>query len=176
MTTATALNLPQPEQYAPQNPAAIESVHIRGFRSLADVQLVDLPKATVLIGANGSGKSNIIRFFEMGQLDAPLPSPRRVRGTNGGGDDQLFGGSRITSRIEAEISLRADRGRNDYRFTSPMPTPTASSLPRKLSGSATLRGTPKRRGNISTAATGRRKLLKRRNRLNTPALTRRRHG
>ena len=117
MTTATALNLPQPEQYAPQNPATIESVHIRGFRSLADVQLVDLPKATVLIGANGSGKSNIIRFFEM--VSWMLRSRRlgEFVERNGGGDDQLFGGSRITSRIEAEISLRADRGRNDYRFT-----------------------------------------------------------
>jgi len=117
MTTATALNLPQSEQYAPQNPAAIESVHIRGFRSLADVQLVDLPKATVLIGANGSGKSNIIRFFEM--VSWMLRSRRlgEFVERNGGGDDQLFGGSRITSRIEAEISLRADRGRNDYRFT-----------------------------------------------------------
>ena len=117
MTTATALNLPQPEQYAPQNPAAIESVHIRGFRSLADVQLVDLPKATVLIGANGSGKSNIIRFFEM--VSWMLRSRRlgEFVERNGGGDDQLFGGSRVTPRIEAEISLRADRGRNDYCFT-----------------------------------------------------------
>ena len=117
MSTATALNLPQPEQYAPQNPAAIESVHIRGFRSLADVQLVDLPKSTVLIGANGSGKSNIIRFFEM--VSWMLRSRRlgEFVERNGGGDDQLFGGRRITSRIEAEISLRADRGRNDYRFT-----------------------------------------------------------
>ncbi len=46
-------------------PAAIKSVRIRGFRSLADVALEDLPQATVLIGANGSGKSNFIRFFEM---------------------------------------------------------------------------------------------------------------
>lgn len=43
----------------------IESVHIRGFRSLADVELDGLGRTVVLIGANGSGKSNLIRFFEM---------------------------------------------------------------------------------------------------------------
>ena len=35
--------------------AKIESVRIRGFRSLADVKLANLRNANVLIGANGSG-------------------------------------------------------------------------------------------------------------------------
>ena len=43
----------------------IESVRIKGFRSLADVEIEGLPQVAVLIGANGSGKSNFIRFFEM---------------------------------------------------------------------------------------------------------------
>lgn len=46
-------------------PNLIESVHIKGFRSLADVEITGLPQVAVLIGANGSGKSNFIRFFEM---------------------------------------------------------------------------------------------------------------
>ena len=117
MTTATELNPPAAEQYAPHPPAAIDSVRIRGFRSLADVQMADLPNATVLIGANGSGKSNIIRFFEM--VSWMLRSRRlgEFVERNGGADDQLFGGSRITPHIEAEISLRAGGGRDDYRFT-----------------------------------------------------------
>ena len=43
----------------------IDSVRIHGFRSLADVRLSERPGATVLIGANGAGKSNFICFFEM---------------------------------------------------------------------------------------------------------------
>ena len=94
----------------------IESVHIRGFRSLANVELSGIPKAAALIGANGSGKSNLIRFFEM--LSGMVGSRRLAEfvETQGGADDQLHEGSRRTPRIEAEVRLRTEVGRNDYRF------------------------------------------------------------
>ena len=100
----------------PSTPARIESVRIKGFRSLADIELAKLPNAAVLIGANGSGKSNFIRFFEM--LSWMLRS--RALGEfverHGGADDQLFRGNRVTPRMEAELRLRTDGGRNDYHF------------------------------------------------------------
>ncbi|MDQ5891566.1 MAG: hypothetical protein QG613_436, partial [Pseudomonadota bacterium] len=43
----------------------ITEVTIRGFRSLRDIDKLQLPQLTVLIGANGVGKSGFIRFFEM---------------------------------------------------------------------------------------------------------------
>ena len=94
----------------------IERVRVRGFRSLADVELADLPQAAVLIGANGAGKSNFIRFFEM--LSWMLRSRRLGAFVQkyGGADDQLYGGNRTTPRMEAELSLRTEAGRNDYRF------------------------------------------------------------
>ena len=46
-------------------PNQIESLRVKGFRSLADVEINGMPRAAVLIGANGSGKSNLVRFFEM---------------------------------------------------------------------------------------------------------------
>ncbi len=98
------------------SPTFIERVQIRGFRSLADVHLAGLPMATVLIGANGSGKSNFIRFFEM--LSWTLRSQRLADFVErqGGADDQLHRGSRTTSRIESEVSLRTYKGLNDYRL------------------------------------------------------------
>ncbi len=98
------------------NPGRIESVRIRGFRSLADIELSELPMATVLIGANGSGKSNFVRFFEL--LTWMLGARRLAEfiERQGGADDQLFGGNRLTPRLEAEVALRTDSGRNDYRF------------------------------------------------------------
>lgn len=94
----------------------IESVCIRGFRSLADVELSNLQNANVLIGANGSGKSNFIRFFEM--MSWMLRSRRLGEFVEryGGADDQLYGGNRVTPRMEGELALRTDKGRNDYRF------------------------------------------------------------
>lgn len=47
-------------------PNAIESISVKGFRSLADMEIKGMPRgASVLIGANGSGKSNLLRFIEM---------------------------------------------------------------------------------------------------------------
>ena len=97
-------------------PSMIEYIRIRGFRSLANVKLEGLPRAAVLIGANGSGKSNFIRFFQM--LSWMLGNRRLAEfiEMQGGADDQLHGGNHLTPRIEAEIRLRTEAGRNDYRF------------------------------------------------------------
>lgn len=94
----------------------IERIRVRGFRSLADVELADVPRAAALIGANGAGKSNVIRFFEM--LSWILKARRldEFVQKQGGADDQLHGGNRTTPRMQAELSIRTDVGRNDYRF------------------------------------------------------------
>ena len=94
----------------------ISRVAIQGFRSLQDVCIEDLPGVTVLIGANGSGKSNLIRFFEM--LGWMLKSRQLAGfvGRHGGGSDQLFGGSETTPTMRADLRIETDQGSNDYRF------------------------------------------------------------
>lgn len=95
----------------------IEAVRIRGFRSLADVELSNLQNANVLIGANGSGKSNFIRFFEMMRWMLRSRRLGEFVERHGGADDQLYEGNSITPRMEGELALRTEKGRNDYRFT-----------------------------------------------------------
>jgi predicted ATPase len=97
-------------------PAMIQSVHIRGFRSLADVEIPGMPQAAVLIGANGSGKSNFIRFFEMLSWMLKSRQLSEFVARQGGADDQLFGGNNLTPRMDAEIAMITNSGRNDYRF------------------------------------------------------------
>ena len=67
--------------------AKIESVHIGGFRSFAEAEFADLSNVVVLIGANGSGKSNLIRFFEMVHLMLAHRSLVDFVEYHGGADD-----------------------------------------------------------------------------------------
>ena len=94
----------------------LESVSVRGFRSLADVELSDLGDVTVLIGANGSGKSNVIRFFEMLSWMLRSQNLEQFVALQGGADDQLFMGNKVTPRMEADIRLATPDGVNEYSF------------------------------------------------------------
>ena len=83
----------------------IESVHIEGFRSLAEVTFRPNPGVTVLIGPNGAGKSNLFHFFRM--MKAMLSERRLAQfiARNGGADRQLAGGGERTSDMEAVVGL-----------------------------------------------------------------------
>ena len=94
----------------------IERIRIRGFRSLADVEFRPQVGASVLIGANGSGKSNVVKFFDMLSWMFKSRKLAEFIGREGGADDQLHGGNETTSRMEAEIAIRTDTAREDYRF------------------------------------------------------------
>lgn len=99
----------------------IESIRIKGFRSLADVEMSGMPQATALIGANGSGKSNFMRFFEMLSWMLRERRLQEYVQRQGGADDQLFGGGATTPSVEAEIRMRFEVNkvmqRREYGFT-----------------------------------------------------------
>ena len=99
-----------------RNATSLESIQIRGFRSLSNIEITDLPRTAVLIGANGSGKSNLIRFFEMMSWMLRARRLAQFVTLQGGADDQLFRGSSVSPRIEATLIMRTDAGRNEYRF------------------------------------------------------------
>ena len=99
----------------------IVSVHIKGFRSLADVKLDNMPNPMLLLGANGSGKSNALRFFEMLKEMSHSRLDRFIL-QQGGADDQLFGGQRKTKRIDTVVSFHNSLGANRLSFTL---TPTS---------------------------------------------------
>ena len=94
---------------------SIDRIRIQGFRSLANVD-VKLPRVAVLIGANGSGKSNFIRFFELMHYMASRRLGEFVA-RQGGADDQLFAGSKRTSTINATVTAVSEQARTEYEFS-----------------------------------------------------------
>jgi len=98
----------------------LSHIGIKGFRNLNDVQ-VDLSPLTVLIGANGAGKSNFIRFFDLVNSVARGGDLENWVVREGGADDQLFMGSRVTNEITSSLRITGDDGKvftHDYRLRS----------------------------------------------------------
>jgi predicted ATPase len=81
----------------------IDYIKISGFKSIKEIK-IDLKPVNVLIGANGSGKSNFISFFEfLNRLyDRKLTEYIALKG---GEDKILHKGSKVTSNLKFEISF-----------------------------------------------------------------------
>ena len=91
---------------------ALESIAIKGFKSIRDIE-VELRDINVLIGANGSGKSNFIEVLSF--LQAVYPARLSERSKNealrqyvaraGGAGNLLHFGPKLTDSIEVRITF-----------------------------------------------------------------------
>ncbi len=90
----------------------IDFIEIKGYKSIKSAKL-RLKPINILIGANGSGKSNFISFFEFLNrvFDKKLTT---YVGLNGGMDKILHKGSKITDRISVDVEF--NEGINGYAF------------------------------------------------------------
>ena len=96
----------------------VKSVRVRGFRSLQSLQLDNLGRLVAMIGPNGSGKSNLFRLFQMMRFMLGSRRLANFVGEHGGGDDQLFNGSKVTPQVCVEVTLKVGIGSHyDYRFS-----------------------------------------------------------
>lgn len=96
---------------------ALESITIRGFKSIASIENLSLKPINVLIGSNGSGKSNFIGVFSF------LHAIREGRLSDyvskaGGADRILHFGSKVTSDIYIHLSFRNALNQYSLRLTS----------------------------------------------------------
>ena len=90
----------------------IDLIHITGFGSLADVTLRP-GRLSVLIGANGSGKSNLLRALRMVPL-MRTGSLRRFVGEAGGAASILHYGPQRTPVVTVELEFVQGQRRNRY--------------------------------------------------------------
>jgi predicted ATPase len=95
----------------------LKSIRLEGYKSInQDGQTIDFGDVTILLGANGVGKSNIVSFFKMlnylttGALQNYIAS-------GGFAEAFLYYGSKQTNRIRACIQFLDDKACDDYKFT-----------------------------------------------------------
>jgi predicted ATPase len=93
--------------------SAVGSVTIRGFRSIRELQDFKLRNLNILIGANGSGKSNFVSLFKLVSRAADQKLQRFVQ-LHDGPDGLLFGGRKRTEQLEINIDF--DTPMNGYGF------------------------------------------------------------
>ncbi len=89
----------------------LKNLTLRGFKSINNLDKFDLGKINILIGANGSGKSNLIEFFRMIRAMANEGLQDFVR-EQGIGDVFFHLGPKFTSKISARLEF----GENVYEF------------------------------------------------------------
>ncbi len=91
----------------------LDYITVKGFRSIASIEKLEFGPLTVLIGPNGSGKTNFIGVFSFlnavreGRLQDYVLSA-------GGADKVLHFGSRVTGRLHVHVSFQEER--NQYEL------------------------------------------------------------
>jgi len=95
----------------------LNKIELKGFKSVnGDGQVLPINEdITVLIGANGVGKSNVVSFFQMlGYVMSG--SLQNYIGENGFADSFLYYGSKTTDCIKAKLFFSSEYSDNEYEF------------------------------------------------------------
>jgi len=83
----------------------LDYITVKGFKSISDIEKLELRPINLIIGPNGSGKSNFIGVFSFLHNVKEGRLSDYVR-KSGGSEQILHFGSKVTSRIEIYISFR----------------------------------------------------------------------
>ncbi len=90
----------------------LRRVSLKGFKSIKEMDL-ELHALNVLIGANGSGKSNLISFFKMINEMMAWRLQTYI-GISGRAQSLLHFGPKVTLQIEAQLEFEVDNGMDTY--------------------------------------------------------------
>lgn len=91
----------------------IKSLTIQGFKSVRELNNLQLRGLNVLIGANGAGKSNFVVFFKLLREMVEQRLQVSLATEEGGADGCLYLGPKVTKEFSAKIYF----GRNGYEFS-----------------------------------------------------------
>lgn len=92
----------------------LRELSLFGYKSIRELRSLRLdPGLNVLIGANGSGKTNFIKFFELlGHMMDPSKGLQNYVSQRGRADAFLFQGMKVTPQFSAGLKF----GSNQYNF------------------------------------------------------------
>jgi predicted ATPase len=94
----------------------LKSLEIKGFKSISpEGQRIPLGDVTVLLGANGSGKSNLLSFFRL--LNALATDKLYYHTQYYGAENLLYFGGRETPNISFSLSLENHNSSETYQAT-----------------------------------------------------------
>ncbi len=96
----------------------LKSFTIKGYKSIKEIINFEPRPLNILIGSNGSGKSNFISFFKF--LSWMLNSDGKLQehvAYLGGANDILHDGVDTTKSIDANLEVETQNGLNEYKFS-----------------------------------------------------------
>ncbi|MBM4164899.1 MAG: hypothetical protein FJ222_10760 [Lentisphaerae bacterium] len=97
--------------------AKLTRLEIHGFKSIdGDGQSLDLGPVTVLLGANGAGKSNLVSFLRMVNFMTSSGLQTYVA-DQGFADSLVYFGSKTTMELSARLHFEDGRAKDEYSFT-----------------------------------------------------------
>lgn len=100
---------------APLPPGKLNSVTLHGFKSIAsEGQTVDFGAVTILLGANGSGKSNLLSFLSL--LPRAMKGSLRTQILKQGGADSVFHYG-VKQTPECGFTLAAETGNQPVQYS-----------------------------------------------------------
>ncbi|MDR0730966.1 MAG: AAA family ATPase [Treponema sp.] len=93
----------------------LTNIAIEGFKSIKK-QTIPLNNITIVIGANGAGKSNLVSFFKM--LNCMLSGGlQQFIGKEGGAQSLLYYGPKNTRVLTVSLSLEINSHKDVYEFS-----------------------------------------------------------
>ena len=94
----------------------LKNIELKGFKSIdAEGQTIELGPITVMLGANGAGKSNLVSFFKMLNYMTTGGLQQYVA-DQGFADTLLHLGAKVTSEVSARLRFEDAQARDEYVF------------------------------------------------------------
>lgn len=100
-----------------KNRLKISQIKLSGFKSIhPEGEIIPLKDITILLGANGSGKSDLLSFFNL--LTSMMNESLQIYiGENGGVETLLYYGLKNTNSLSAEIEFTSQATHPIYKFS-----------------------------------------------------------